>query len=146
MIVRRAIGLEGAEVAIPDGDELVVGIALGGRDGQLEELGGLLVQLFRPPPVGCDIALVAAEDLHLGDGAAGHFQAQHLHGLGAIGVGDDHLRAGVAQALVHGVEAPAHFLRLSQNTLDSGASSPFSVMRAFAACGSARGSLAISAA
>ena len=52
VVVRRAIGLEGAEVAVPDGDQLVVGIALGGRDGQLQERGRLLVQLLRPPPVG----------------------------------------------------------------------------------------------
>ncbi len=103
MIVRRAVGLERAPVAVGRRDQVVVGIALGLADRKLER-GRHRRQVVRCPK-SVRFALVRLDRLDLRDRAVLHFEPQHVHRLRAVGVLDHDLGARVAALRVHDVEA-----------------------------------------
>src|SRR5690606_7492013 len=110
VVIRCAVGLERSEIPVRDGDELVIGIALGRWDRELQKVGRLRVELLRSPPRLAGITAERADDLHLGDRALHDLEAHGLHRVGAVLVDDHDLSARVAEPLVHDIEPPADFL------------------------------------
>ena len=110
MVFGRAVGVEGAPVALGCGHQVVVRILFRGTDLHVEVRVRLLQRLEIQQPAFLHIA--DQHGLGLGDARVLHLEPEHVDVLRAIGVVDHGLGAGVAPARVGDVDARLHRGRL----------------------------------
>ena len=143
MIGLGAVGLECPPVTLGGSDQRVIGILVGFANGKLQGRGHFGQGVGAPERV--RLPFIGLDRLHLRYPSVQHLQAEHVHGLAAVGIQNHRFGAGIPQPLIDDVPAIDRAFGTVPERLVELHTRPLIVILALAASGTALGLLATSA-